>query len=204
MAEQASSYPEGSARHNPGVRAQGKARAAGSWLIYLSRDLGKALRWSKDETDLWVDSAKSAFGTSKRVTKRVAALSKRSRDLSSSEEALFQELGLKVTECPERDYSSLKNDVEFWRLVKQVHSLRRKVSRKAAIGEEPRRDKAPEVPRRGPAEISREVPEGAMAEKPKSAAPSRKRAAAAAGTARAATAKRRPPRKKPTSTGGRE
>ncbi len=48
---------------------EGNAKAKDSWLIYLSRDLGKVCKWGKNEIDLLADSTKDAYGTTKKITK---------------------------------------------------------------------------------------------------------------------------------------
>jgi hypothetical protein len=121
---------------------KGDVQAAESWLISLSRDFGKAFRRSKNGIELLVDATGSALKTTQRVTKKMVGCLRRDRNLSSSEEASFQELGTKVAECPEGDYLSLQYDVEFWKLVRQLNSMRRKAGRKAVAREEPQEDEA--------------------------------------------------------------
>ena len=77
MTEQENSPLEDNAKHNLDERAQDNAKATDSWLIYLARDLGKACRWGKNESDLLVDSAGGAFSTTEKITKRMARYSKR-------------------------------------------------------------------------------------------------------------------------------
>ena len=121
---------------------RGDVEATESWLISLSRDFGKAFRRSKNGIDLLVDATGSALNTTKRITKRIVRCLRRDRSLSSSEEALFQALTSKVAECPEGDYLSLQHDVDFWKLVKQLNSIRRKVGKIAVAREEPQQDEA--------------------------------------------------------------
>jgi hypothetical protein len=105
------------------------AEAAESWLISLSREFGKTLKRGKNGVDLLVDAADSAFNTATTITKKIVRLPRRGRNASSSEEALFEELRSKVAECPSDDCSSLKDDVEFWGLLKQLHSIRAKAGK---------------------------------------------------------------------------
>ena len=70
MAEQGNSYLEGDARHNLDERAQDNTKDTDWWLICLFRDLCNALRKGKNEVDLLVDSAKTAFSTTRRITKK--------------------------------------------------------------------------------------------------------------------------------------
>jgi len=70
MAEQGNSHLEGDARHNPGERAQDNAKEADWWLVCLFRDLCNALRKGKNEVGSLVDSAKTAFSTTRRITKK--------------------------------------------------------------------------------------------------------------------------------------
>ncbi|MBW2622472.1 MAG: hypothetical protein JRD68_06165 [Deltaproteobacteria bacterium] len=172
------------AKHNVYGGAQDNVKAIDSWLIYLSRDIDKTFRWSKNEIDLVLDSINSAFGTTKNITKKMVMHSKRGHHTNSNEEALLQDLGFAVSEYPDGDHLSLQYDMEFQQLVKQLRSLTGKVVRKAVAGEEPRREKTPDVSHEGPGEISQEVPDeipkqedapkGAMAEKPKIAVPAGK------------------------------
>ena len=127
-------------------------KATESWLISLSRDFGKVLRRGTNGMDLLVDATGSALNTTRTITKRIARLPGRDRNLSSSEEALFQELGSTVAECPGGDYLSLQYDAEFWKLVKQLHSIRRKVGKKAVGREETQEDEAEDPP--GESEIA--------------------------------------------------
>ncbi len=77
MAKQENSPLAGNAKHNLDERAQDNAKATDSWLIYIARDLGKACRWGKNEIDLLVDSAGSAFSTTKKITERMVRYPKR-------------------------------------------------------------------------------------------------------------------------------
>jgi hypothetical protein len=206
MDEQENSSLKGNAKYHLDERAQHNAKATVSWLICLSRDFGKAFRRGRNEIDLVVDSTMGAFSTTKRFTQRMVMRPKRDRNLSSSEEALLQELSFAVSECPDGDYTSLRDDVEFRQLEKQLHSLSRKVGGKAAAREEPRKEKTPEVSHEGPAEISPEAlegipekedaPESAMAEKPKIAAPSRGKKETIPRKADVSMTKSRKPKKK--------
>jgi hypothetical protein len=99
--------------------------AAESWLISLSRELGRTFKRGRNGIGLLVDAAGSALNTTTTITKKFVRLPKRNRDVSSSEGALFEELGSKVAECPSGDCTSLKDDIEFWELIKQLHSVRK-------------------------------------------------------------------------------
>lgn len=135
---------KGNTKHNQDERARDNVKATDSWLIYLSQDVDKAFKWSKNEIDLLVDSTRCAFDTTKKITNRMIMRPKRDHNLSLSEEALLQELDFAVSECPDDDYLSMGHDVELCQLA-TLHSP----SRKAATREE-----------------------NAMAGKPKIAAPS--------------------------------
>ncbi len=119
---------------------EGDVEATESWLVSLSRDIGGVARRSKNGIDLLVDSTESAVNTTKRITKKMVACLRPDRGLSSSEEALFQELGSKVAEYAAGEYLSLQYDVEFWELVKRLHSIRGKVGKRVVAAEEPHQD----------------------------------------------------------------
>jgi hypothetical protein len=99
--------------------------AAESWLISLSRELGRTLRWGKNGINTLIDASGSAFKTTKRVTKKLARFPKRSRKPREDEVGVFEELGCKLEECSGDDCSSLKDDAEFWNLVRQLHAIRK-------------------------------------------------------------------------------
>jgi len=111
-----------------------------SWLLTLSREFGRTIRLGKNGVDLVADAACGAANTTRNITKKIITLPRRDHSLSSSEEALFEKLGSKVAECPADDYLSLKNDLEFWNLVKQLHSIRGKVGKEAVAQQEPQQD----------------------------------------------------------------
>jgi hypothetical protein len=177
MIEQENSFFIENAKYNLDQGVQPNAKVTDSWLIYLSRDFGKAFRWGKDEIDLVVDSTRCAFSTTKRITRRMVMRPKRDRNLISSEEALLQELSFAVSKTPDSDYPSLRHDAEFQQLAKQIQSPGRKGGGKAAVKEKLRRKKTPKVSPQRPAETyqyqGEEIPEnkdaheGARAEKPK-------------------------------------
>jgi hypothetical protein len=112
------------------------AEAAESWLTSLSRELGRTLKRGENGIELLVDAAGSALKTTTTITKKIVRLPRRDRTVSSSEDALLEELASMVAECPGGDCSSLKDDVEFWGLVKQLSAVRRKAG-KAAAEEDP-------------------------------------------------------------------
>ncbi len=96
-----------------------------SWLISLSRDLGKTLKRGKNGIDLFVDAAGSAFNTAITTTKKIVKLPRKTHDASPIEERLLEELGSRIAECPSDDCSSLKDDLEFWKLVQQLHAIKK-------------------------------------------------------------------------------
>ncbi len=120
--------------------AAGQGDAERSWLITLSREFGRTFRRGKDGIDLLVEASESAFGTATTVTKRIAKFPRRIRQLSPGDEALFEELGAKCAECPADDYLALKNDLEFWELIRKLHSIRGKVAKVTAAQEECRQE----------------------------------------------------------------
>ena len=126
----------------PGVvaiedEATGTSEAERSWLTTLSREFGRTFRRGKDGIDLLVDASESALVTTTDITKKLIAIPKRDRSLTSDEEALFQRLGEKCADCRNGDYLTLKNDVEFWELAKRLHSIRGKASKEVVAEEEP-------------------------------------------------------------------
>lgn len=170
MSKQSNSFSKANVKHDLDERALEIAKAADRWFCSLSRDLGKAARWGKDEIGLWADSARRAAGTTKKITKKMARRLKRNQKPSSGAEALLHELGALIAERSADEYQNLRYDVEFWTLVKRLHALGRKVGQKAAAGKKPGLEKAKKVSRKGPEEDSRELGE----EVPKKAAVSRK------------------------------
>lgn len=119
---------------------QGDVEAPTSWLLTLSRECGRTVKLGKNGIDLLTDAAESALNTTATITKKIVAISRQDRNLSSSEEALFEELGSKIAECPGGDYLALKDDLEFWELIKQLHSIRGKGAKKAVAEDEPQQD----------------------------------------------------------------
>jgi len=117
-----------------------------SWLLSLSREVGRTIRLGKQGIDLLVDASGAALNTATTVTGKIVAIPKRARDLSSDEEAWFTELGSLVLECPGDDFTALKNDLEFWELIKRIHSIRGKASKDAIAEEQDEPDEGiPEV-----------------------------------------------------------
>ncbi len=141
MDDRENSSLKGNAEHNLEEGAKTDSKATDSWLIYLFRDIGKTFRWGKKEIDLVVDSTRCAFSTTKRITKRMVMRPERDSNLSSSEEALLQELSFEVSDCPDDDYLSSRHDGEFRQPAKQLHTHSGNVGGKAAAREEPRQEK---------------------------------------------------------------
>lgn len=131
---------------------KGDVEAAESWLISLSRDFGKALGRSKSGIDSLVDATGCAAKTTRKTTESILGYLSGGHGLSSSEEALFEELGSKVAQCPADDYLSLQYDAEFWKLVKQLHSIRRKIGKRAVAEEERPQDETTTSPEQSDAE----------------------------------------------------
>lgn len=86
MNEQQNSSLNHNAKYNSADTAQPDTKKKASWLIYLSRDFGKAFRRGKNEIDLVVDSTKSAFRTTKRITRRITMRPEREPDLIPDDE----------------------------------------------------------------------------------------------------------------------
>jgi len=151
-----------------------------SWLLTLSREFGRTVRLGKNGIELLADAACGAVNTTKTITKKIVELPRRDRSLSSSEEALFEELGSKVAGCPGGEYLSLKNDVEFWNLVKRLHSIRGKAAKTAVADQGPQQeesvDSAPENSESAEAireenQEEEDAPDGGTAEEPGTAEP---------------------------------
>ncbi len=125
-----------------------EVEATESWLLTLAREFGSTVKRSKNGINLVADAACEAANTTRTIaknttetiSKKISAFPKRDHTLSSSEEALFEELGSKVAQCPGDDYLALKNDLEFWGLIKQLHSIRGKVAKGVVAEEESRQD----------------------------------------------------------------
>jgi len=141
-----------------------------SWLLTLSREFGRTIRLGKNGVDLVADAACGAANTTRNITKKIITLPRRDHSLSSSEEALFEKLGSKVAECPADDYLSLKNDLEFWNLVRQLHSIRGKVAKATVAEEEPQQEESAEAVS-DVRSAEEDAPDGAVPEEPKTAKP---------------------------------
>jgi hypothetical protein len=165
---------------------QDDVEAPESWLFTLSREFGRTIRLGKNGIGLLAGAACGAANKTKTIAKKIAKLPRRDRNLSSSEEALFEELGSKVAECPGGDYLSLKDDLEFWKLVKQIHSIRGKAGKEAVAEEElqqeePQQDESSDSSAED-SESAKEIaevipdeedaPDGATPEQPKTGKPS--------------------------------
>ncbi len=135
-----------------------EVEAPESWLLTLSREFGSAVRLGKSGIDLLADAACGAASTTKTITQKIAKRARRDLSLSSSEETLFEELGSKVVECPGGDYLSLKNDLEFWELVKGLHSIRGKVAKMAIAEQESQQEETAESAPQSP-ESDEAIPE---------------------------------------------
>ncbi|MFC1596771.1 hypothetical protein ACFL5Q_02385 [Planctomycetota bacterium] len=162
--------------------AAGDVEAPKSWLLALSRDFGRTVRLGKDGIELLADAACGAANTTRTITKKIVKLPKPFCRRSPDENALLEKLGSRIADCPGGDYLSLKDDAEFWELVKELHSIRGKGDETAVAEEEPQQEETVDaVPEdSGAAEAAPEqedAPDDATPEQPKTGNPSAKKKA---------------------------